>query len=54
MWGSNDCGQLGVGNSTNLDMFAMEGIPTIVEDLIDIPIDKVACSSRHMVACTRE
>ncbi|CEP00073.1 Regulator of chromosome condensation (RCC1) repeat [Plasmodiophora brassicae] len=54
MWGKNDTGQLGLGGSSNLDMFALEGIPTLVEALKDETIADVSCSDRHTLACTTD
>ncbi|CAG8570974.1 15778_t:CDS:2, partial [Cetraspora pellucida] len=46
--GSNDCGELGLGES-----FEEVKYPRYVESLVDFPIVKISCGSLHVAALTR-
>jgi alpha-tubulin suppressor-like RCC1 family protein len=55
MIGSNDCGQLGVGESTQNEDLKVSDIPLLIHSLFfkGLIVDNVACGFSHTIATTK-
>ena len=53
-WGRNHRGQLGHGQGFNMDVYAMESIPTEIEGLEHETIVDISCGALHSIALTED
>eukprot|EP00753_Platysulcus_tardus_P022526 PLAT9738.1.p1 GENE.PLAT9738.1~~PLAT9738.1.p1 ORF type:complete len:426 (+),score=186.57 PLAT9738.1:38-1315(+) len=52
VWGKNDHGQLGLGPGIATDVYSMEAIPRLLDDLEDQKVVGIAAGNRHAAAWT--